>query len=128
MGIPNTSRIEQIAPLVATGLSVRQIAAETGIPTSSVFRAKRQLEKAQAAEQSSTGAAAAPATKAQVDQEPDREPAVQDAPSSVHEVCALCGVPGHVGYGPGDLLPAQIRRQTFVVHAHCFPALVTRLW
>jgi hypothetical protein len=71
MGVPNTRRIEQIAPLVATGLSVRQIAAETGIPISSVFRAKRQLEKARAAEQSSTGAAATPATKALVDQEPE---------------------------------------------------------
>jgi hypothetical protein len=39
------SRRAKVAPLLAAGLSVRAIAAETGIPVGAVHRAKRQLEK-----------------------------------------------------------------------------------
>ena len=38
-------RRAKIAPLLAAGLSVRAISAETGIPVGAVHRAKRQLEK-----------------------------------------------------------------------------------
>jgi hypothetical protein len=34
-----------VAPLLAAGMSVRAISAETGIPVGAVHRAKRQLEK-----------------------------------------------------------------------------------
>jgi hypothetical protein len=37
--------------------------------------------------------------------------------------CAWCGLAGVVGYGPGGLLPAEIRGEHFVVHPHCFEAL-----
>jgi len=40
----NTRRAK-VAPLLAAGLSVRAISAETGIPVGAVHRAKRQLEK-----------------------------------------------------------------------------------
>ena len=39
------TRRAKVAPLVAAGLSVRAISAETGIPIGSVHRAKRQIEK-----------------------------------------------------------------------------------
>jgi hypothetical protein len=39
------TRRTAVAPLLAAGLSVRAIAAETGIPVGAVHRAKRQLEK-----------------------------------------------------------------------------------
>jgi hypothetical protein len=39
------TRQAKVAPLLAAGLSVRAIAAETGIPVGAVHRAKRQLEK-----------------------------------------------------------------------------------
>ena len=39
------SRRAKIAPLLADGMSVRAISAETGIPVGAVHRAKRQLEK-----------------------------------------------------------------------------------
>jgi hypothetical protein len=39
------ARRAKVAPLLAAGLSVRAIAAETGIPVGAVHRAKRQLEK-----------------------------------------------------------------------------------
>ena len=39
------TRRAKIAPLLAAGLSMRAISAETGIPVGSVHRAKRQLEK-----------------------------------------------------------------------------------
>jgi hypothetical protein len=39
------ARRGKVAPLLAAGLSVRAIAAETGIPIGSVHRAKRHLEK-----------------------------------------------------------------------------------
>lgn len=39
------TRRTQIAPLLAAGLSVRAISAETGIPIGAVHRAKRHLEK-----------------------------------------------------------------------------------
>jgi hypothetical protein len=39
------TRRAKVAPLLAAGLSVRVIAAETGIPVGAVHRAKRQLEK-----------------------------------------------------------------------------------
>ena len=39
------SRRAKIAPLLAAGMSVRAISAETGIPVGAVHRAKRQLEK-----------------------------------------------------------------------------------
>ena len=39
------SRRGKVAPLLAAGLTVRAIAAETGIPVGAVHRAKRQLEK-----------------------------------------------------------------------------------
>jgi transposase len=39
------TRRAKVAPLLATGMSVRAIAAETGIPVGAVHRAKRQLEK-----------------------------------------------------------------------------------
>ena len=47
------TRRARVAPLLAAGLSVRAISAETGIPIGAVHRAKRQLEKiaAQKAEQ-----------------------------------------------------------------------------
>ena len=38
-------RRAKVAPLLAVGMSVRAIAAETGIPIGAVHRAKRQLEK-----------------------------------------------------------------------------------
>ncbi len=40
-----------------------------------------------------------------------------------YEVCAHCGGAGRVGYGPGDLQPAEIRGERFVVHSRCFEAL-----
>jgi hypothetical protein len=40
-----------------------------------------------------------------------------------YEVCAHCGDAGRVGYGPGDLLPAEICAERFVVHSRCFEAL-----
>ena len=40
----DTRRVK-VAPLLAAGLSVRAISAETGIPVGAVHRAKRQLEK-----------------------------------------------------------------------------------
>jgi hypothetical protein len=39
------TRRAKVAPLLAAGLSVRAIAAETGIPVGAVHRAKQQLEK-----------------------------------------------------------------------------------
>ena len=39
------SRRAQVAPLLAAGMSVRAISAETGIPVGAVHRAKRHLEK-----------------------------------------------------------------------------------
>jgi hypothetical protein len=39
------TRRAKVAPLLAAGLSVRAISAETGIPVGAVHRAKRQLEK-----------------------------------------------------------------------------------
>jgi hypothetical protein len=39
------SRRAKVAPLLAAGMSVRAISAETGIPIGAVHRAKRQLEK-----------------------------------------------------------------------------------
>jgi hypothetical protein len=39
------SRRAKVAPLLAAGMSIRAIAAETGIPVGAVHRAKRQLEK-----------------------------------------------------------------------------------
>ena len=39
------TRRAKIAPLLAAGLSMRAISAETGIPVGAVHRAKRQLEK-----------------------------------------------------------------------------------
>ena len=39
------TRRAKVAPLLAAGLSVRAISAETGIPIGAVHRAKRQLEK-----------------------------------------------------------------------------------
>ena len=38
-------RRAKVAPLLAAGMSVRAISAETGIPVGAVHRAKRQLEK-----------------------------------------------------------------------------------
>jgi hypothetical protein len=50
------SRRAKVAPLLAAGLSMRAIAAETGIPVGAVHRAKRQLEKtvAQGKQQAAT--------------------------------------------------------------------------
>jgi hypothetical protein len=42
------TRRAKVAPLLAAGLSVRAISAETGIPVGAVHRAKRQLEKTMA--------------------------------------------------------------------------------
>jgi DNA-binding NarL/FixJ family response regulator len=39
------TRQAKVAPLLAAGLSVRAIAAQTGIPVGAVHRAKRRLEK-----------------------------------------------------------------------------------
>jgi hypothetical protein len=39
------TRRAQVAPLLAAGMSVRAISAETGIPVGAVHRAKRHLEK-----------------------------------------------------------------------------------
>jgi Homeodomain-like domain len=39
------TRRAKVAPLLAAGLSVRAIAAQTGIPVGAVHRAKRRLEK-----------------------------------------------------------------------------------
>jgi hypothetical protein len=39
------TRRAKVAPLLAAGMSVRAISAETGIPVGAVHRAKRQLEK-----------------------------------------------------------------------------------
>ena len=39
------TRRAKVAPLLAAGLSVRAISAETGISVGAVHRAKRQLEK-----------------------------------------------------------------------------------
>jgi hypothetical protein len=39
------TRRAKVAPLLAVGMSVRAISAETGIPVRAVHRAKRQLEK-----------------------------------------------------------------------------------
>jgi hypothetical protein len=41
-------RRAKIAPLLAAGLNIRAISAETGIPVGAVHRAKRQIEKAMA--------------------------------------------------------------------------------
>jgi hypothetical protein len=50
------SRRAQVAPLLAAGMSVRAISAETGIPVGAVHRAKRHLEKtlAQGKQQAAT--------------------------------------------------------------------------
>ena len=40
------ARRAKVAPLLATGRSIRAISAETGIPLGAVHRAKRQIEKA----------------------------------------------------------------------------------
>ena len=42
------TRRAKVAPLLAAGMSVRAISAETGIPVGAVQRAKRQLEKTMA--------------------------------------------------------------------------------
>jgi hypothetical protein len=39
-------RQARVAPLLAAGLTIRAISAETGIPVDAVHRAKRQIEKA----------------------------------------------------------------------------------
>jgi hypothetical protein len=44
-GDTQDTRRAKVAPLLATGMSVRAISAETGIPVGAVHRAKRQLEK-----------------------------------------------------------------------------------
>jgi hypothetical protein len=44
----NQIRRTQIAPLLAAGMSLRDISAATGIPMGAVHRAKRQLEKSMA--------------------------------------------------------------------------------
>jgi hypothetical protein len=44
------SRRAMVAPLLAAGLSIRAIVAQTGISRSGVHRAKRQIEKARAAQ------------------------------------------------------------------------------
>ena len=44
-GVHKDTRRAKVAPLLAAGLSVRAISAETGIPVGSVHRAKRHLEK-----------------------------------------------------------------------------------
>jgi hypothetical protein len=44
-------RRAKVAPLLAAGLNVRAISAETGIPVGAVHRAKRQIEKARAGRQ-----------------------------------------------------------------------------
>jgi hypothetical protein len=44
------ARRAKVAPLLATGRSMRAISAETGIPVGAVHRAKRQIEKAKARE------------------------------------------------------------------------------
>jgi hypothetical protein len=41
-------RRAKVAPLLAAGLTIRVISAETGIPVGAVHRAKRQIEKANA--------------------------------------------------------------------------------
>jgi hypothetical protein len=41
-------RQAKVAPLLAVGLPIRAISAETGIPVGAVHRAKRQIEKARA--------------------------------------------------------------------------------
>jgi hypothetical protein len=43
--VKQDTRRAKVAPLLAAGLSVRAISAETGIPVGAVHRAKRQLEK-----------------------------------------------------------------------------------
>ena len=43
--VKQDTRRAKVAPLLAGGLSVRAIAAQTGIPVGAVHRAKRQLEK-----------------------------------------------------------------------------------
>jgi hypothetical protein len=43
-GLQDTRRAK-VAPLLAAGMSMRAISAETGIPVGAVHRAKRQLEK-----------------------------------------------------------------------------------
>ena len=49
--VDTESRRARVAPLLAAGLTMRQIAAETGIPLGAVHRAKRQIEKARAGQQ-----------------------------------------------------------------------------
>jgi hypothetical protein len=44
-GDARDARRSKVAPLLAAGLSIRAISAETGIPVGAVHRAKRQLEK-----------------------------------------------------------------------------------
>jgi DNA-binding NarL/FixJ family response regulator len=39
------ARRARVAPLLAAGMTVREISAETNIPVGAVHRAKRQLEK-----------------------------------------------------------------------------------
>jgi hypothetical protein len=55
------TRRAKVAPLLAAGLSVRAISAETGIPVGAVHRAKRQLEKI-VAQGEQKAAAVSPAT------------------------------------------------------------------
>ena len=45
------SRRAKVAPLLAAGLTMREIAVETGIPLGAVHRAKRQIEKARTGQQ-----------------------------------------------------------------------------
>jgi len=49
--VATESRRAKVAPLLAAGLTMRQIAVETGIPLGAVHRAKRQIEKARAGQQ-----------------------------------------------------------------------------
>jgi hypothetical protein len=52
------TRRARVAPLLAAGLSVRAISAETGIPVGAVHRAKRQLENEAARGRQNAGAIA----------------------------------------------------------------------
>jgi hypothetical protein len=46
--VKQDTRRAKVAPLLAAGMSVRAISADTGIPVGAVHRAKRQLEKTMA--------------------------------------------------------------------------------
>src|SRR4051794_13851706 len=90
-------RRTQIAPLLAAGMSLRAIAAATGIPVGAVHRAKRQLEKSMA------------------------QPAEQQVPAASFQLPVSYLVTKNIGG-----VPQQIRRLTVSVYEHAVETTIGR--